>query len=241
VSVVKPHIVFLPGNMCDARLWGGPKGPICQAVSDVGWTYSFPKLGYARSISDMAARALKSHEGPLVPVGFSMGGIIALEMARMAMDRLVGLVLIDTTARADLRGSERLRQQEAVRAGHLERVVREELKPNYLASCNSDNLTMLALLRTMALDLGPDVFIAQSEALRTRADLSPVLPQLSMPVLLACGEEDRLCPPTLQQTLADEIPKSKPIVFAKAGHLLPLEQPNLLASALSSYFTSLPE
>lgn len=227
--------------MCDARLWGGPTGPICQAVSNAGWTFSFPKLGFARSISDMAARALASHDGPLVPIGFSMGGIIALEMAKMAMERLVGLVLIDTTARADLRGSERLRQQEAVRAGHLERVVREELKPNYLASCNGDNQDLLALLRAMALDLGPDVFIAQSEALRTRADLSPVLPHLSMQVLLACGEEDRLCPPALHQALADEIPKSKSIVFPKAGHLLPLEQPHLLASALSSYFASLQE
>jgi pimeloyl-ACP methyl ester carboxylesterase len=189
----------------------------------------------------MATHALNSHEGTLLLIGFSMGGIIALEMAAIAMGRLVGLVLIDTTARADTRGSERLRQQEEVRAGCLDRVVREELKPNYLASCNADNQPLLALLRTMALDLGPDVFIAQSEALRTRADLSFVLPKLSMPVLLACGDEDRLCPPALQHALANDIPRSKSIVIAKAGHLLPLEQPKLLANALSSYFATLQE
>jgi pimeloyl-ACP methyl ester carboxylesterase len=228
----------MPGNMCDGRLWEGANHAIINAIEACGLSVSLIDFEDDASIEAMAKRALSANNGPLIPIGFSMGGIVAFEMYRQAPQRIAALGLIDTTAAADTRGPERLRQQGDIRAGHLERVVLEELKPNYLASCHAKDADLLDLLRDMAMTLGPDVFLAQSEALRTRADLTPVLSQISVPVLLASGQEDSLCPPDLHKLLAAKIPNANVSIVEDAGHILPLEQPAILAGLISQFLTS---
>jgi pimeloyl-ACP methyl ester carboxylesterase len=228
------EIVLLNGNMCDARLWQGGDSVIVDALRAFGPVRMIDFENDA-TIEAMAVRVLNACVGPILPIGFSMGGIVALEIARQAYERITGMALIDTTSRADTRGPERLRQQDDIRAGHLERVVIDELKPNYLAACHRGNQDMLNLLRQMAVDLGPEVFIAQSEALRTRADLTSVLASLDMPVLVACGREDSLCPPDLHQSMAQAIPNATYICVEQAGHLLPLEQPHVFAQTLTTF------
>ena len=221
--------LLLPGNMCDSRLWG-PIRALFTSACDVD-------LSRDDSIAAMAERALDTVAGPLLPVGFSMGGIAALEMARRAPERLVGLVLLDTNASADLpeRAAARPRQQAEVAAGRLEEIVVGELKPAYLARANRSDGALLALLRDMALALGPDVFVRQSEALRTRADLRAVIPTLDVPLFLGCGEEDRLCPPQWHEAMAGSGRRATLHVFAGAGHMLPLEQPEALRAALKGW------
>ncbi len=63
------------------------------------------------SITAMAEAALALADGPLVPVGISMGGYIAMEMARLAPERLAGIALLNTQHRAD--PPERRKQREA--------------------------------------------------------------------------------------------------------------------------------
>ena len=85
----------------------------------------------------------------------------------------------------------------------------------------------------MAISLGPDVFVAQSEALRLREDLRSGLGRLTMPVMLSCGSEDRLCPPEWHRAWANLIGTNASFdEIQNAGHLLPLEQPGALADAL---------
>ena len=222
--------LLIPGNMCDARLWTSRVRAVLPGAVDVDTTGG-------DTIEGMAARALAIAPGPLLPVGFSMGGIIALEMARQAPERIAAMVLLDTNAAADLpeRAAARPRQQAAVQAGALERVVVEELKPNYLAADNRGDAALLALLRDMALALGPTVFVHQSEALRTRPDLRDVLPMLDVPLLVACGAEDALCPPSWHERWARMAPQATLEVCPGAGHMLPLEQPELVARAIDRW------
>jgi pimeloyl-ACP methyl ester carboxylesterase len=233
-----PQIVLLPGNMCDARLWTGGDGAIVKAIEACGLAVSHVDFENDASIEAMAHRALSKTDGALIPIGFSMGGIVALEMHKQAPDRIVAIGLIDTTSQADTRGPERLRQQDDIRQGHLERVVLEELKPNYLAACHAKDADLLELLRDMAMALGPTVFIAQSEALRTRCDLTPVLADINVPVILACGREDTLCPPSRHEQMAAMIKNANLTIVEDAGHILPLEQPVILAGLLSDFLTS---
>ena len=222
--------VLLPGNMCDARLWTAEVRAALPGAVDAD-------LSRDETIDAMAARALAQVEGPLLPVGFSMGGIVALAMARLAPERIAGLALIDTNPSADLleRAAVRPRQQADVRRGELERIVVEELKPNYLARANRGDVALLTLLRDMALALGADVFVRQSEALRTRPDQHGVLATLAVPVLIACGAEDDLCPPAWHEAMAADAPSATLHVLAGAGHMLPLEQPGRLAAILEQW------
>ena len=229
-----PTVLLLAGNMCDARLWDQVRPAFA------GWTVATPLLD-ADTIAGMAERVLAAYPGSLVPIGFSMGGIAALEMARQAPDRIAALGLLDINPSADLpeRAAVRPRQQADVRAGALERVVVGELKPHYLAPANRGNVALLDLLRDMALALGPDVFVRQSEALRTRDDLRGVLPGFDRPVFIACGEEDRLCPPAWHQAMAEAAPRAELHIIPRAGHMLPLEQPDLLAASLTPWLAAI--
>jgi pimeloyl-ACP methyl ester carboxylesterase len=122
-----------------------------------------------------------------------------------------------------------------VQAGRLAQVVAEELKPNYLASANRLRIDLLDRAHAMSLRLGPDVFIRQAEALKTRPDAWPVLPTLQMPVLVACGAEDRLCPPELHARIAAACPQADFSTIANAGHLTPMEQPQMLSSLIAEW------
>lgn len=222
--------VLIPGNMCDARLWTAEVRAALPGAIDADTTRD-------DTIEDMAKRALAATSGPLLPVGFSLGGIVALAMARLAPVRIAGLVLLDTNAAADLpeRAAARPAHQRAVRDGALERIVVEELKPNYLAAEHRGDPRLRGLLKDMAIALGPDVFVAQSEALRRRPDQREVLTTLDAPVLIACGAEDRLCPPQWHIEMEAQARHATLHVVAAAGHMLPLEQPARLAQMIRQW------
>lgn len=216
--------------MCDERVWRDlPRALPAQAVH--------ADLSRDDSISAMAERTLAATDGMLIPIGLSMGGIVAIEMARQAPARISGMVLSDTNAGADLaeRAAARPAQQERVLAGELETLVADELKPVYLADCNRNNQPLRALILQMAVDLGEEVFVRQSEALRTRADLRRVLDKFVGPVLLTCGAEDRLCPPDWHYAMAARCVNAEVEVIDEAGHLLPLEQPEKFAATILSW------
>lgn len=233
-----PTAMLIAGNMCDQRLWGARDGPLRAALArDRTMRVVDAETRLDRTIEAMARRALAASDERLLPIGFSMGAIVALEMARQAPERIVGLALFGLNAGPDLpeRAAHRPVQQAEVRRGGLERILVEELKPNYLARRNQSDAELLDLARDMGMALGPDVFIAQSEALRTRADLRPTLHAFAGPILLACGAEDLLCPPAWHEAWAALAKDATLHCVADAGHMLPLEDPRALADILSHW------
>lgn len=232
--------ILLPGNMCDARLWRGGDDVIGRMLQGRGLAPAHhADLTLDGSIAAMAQRALVATQGPVLPIGFSMGAIVAVEMAVQAPGRIAGLVLAGYNATADLpaRAAHRPLQQAEVRLGGLERVLVEELKPNYLGQHHRNNAALLGILRAMGLGLGADVFLRQSEALRLRQDRRASLAALAVPVLYLCGHEDKLCPSDWHHTWADLTGCAHLDVIAAAGHMLPLEAPDAFAASIQRWLT----
>lgn len=231
--------ILIPGNMCDVRLWSGGGDRVRRLLEKYGAAVVDADTTQDATMPAMAARALTLADGPLLPIGFSMGANVAIEMARLASERLAGLVLIDFNAGADLpeRAALRPGQQARVRDGELGDIVANELKPAYLAAANfvEGNTLLKQLLFEMAVALGPAVFCRQSEALRTRADGREVLAAFDAPVLVMAGLEDALCPPAWHAATAATIDDATLVIVPGAGHMLPLEQPEALAAALGKW------
>jgi pimeloyl-ACP methyl ester carboxylesterase len=166
-----------------------------------------------------------------------MGGIVAVEMARQAPQRVARLALLDTNHRADTpeRVALRDRQIADVGAGKLRRVIVEEMKPVYLASANRANRQLLDLLIDMAMEIGPQAFISQSIALRERADQSAALGAYRGPALVLCGAEDALCPPDRHREIAGLLPSATLTIVPGAGHISTLEQPDAVNRALAEW------
>ena len=53
-----------------------------------------------------------------------------------------------------------------------------------------------------------------------------------VPTLIACGDHDLLTPMNYSQDMADALPKSELVIAQGAGHLVQLEQPEIIDEAL---------
>lgn len=222
-------LVLIPGMMCDARMWGG-------IDADLGLPVLHHLPTGADSMADLAALFLTDAPPRFALAGLSMGGILAMEILRRAPDRVTRLALLDTNPRAETAAAQARRAPQIDRAlaGDLEGVMRNDMKPNYLAP-GPQKPAILDLCMDMALTLGPQVFARQSRALRDRPDQQRTLAAFNGPALVLMGAEDKLCPLDRHQLMHDLIPQSRLQIIPNAAHLPPLEQPEATARALRDW------
>lgn len=219
-------LLLIPGMMCDARMWGGL--PAALFPREVG--HALPVQ--ADTTAGIAAAILADAPPRFALAGLSMGGIVAMEMLAQAPDRIARLALLDTNPLAEAAEVQARRAPQVARAlkGGLAAVMRDEMKPNYLA--RPPDPTILDLCLDMALALGPAVFARQSAALRDRADRTAALAAYRGPALVLMGAEDRLCPRDRHELMHALMPQSRLEIVDGAGHLPPLERPLETLAAL---------
>jgi len=224
-------LVFLPGMMCDARLFG-PQ--IAELSSDFSVMVSPVTRG--ERIEEIASGLLDELPQRFALAGLSMGGIVAMELLRRAPDRITRLALMDTNPLAETPQVAAAREPQIVkvRAGRMADVMREEMKPNYLAPGPFRN-EILDLVMDMAQALGPDVFIRQSRALQRRRDQQGTLRKCKVPTMVLCGAHDALCPVKRHTFMAELIHGAELRVLEHAGHLPTLEMPGETTQAIRDW------
>jgi pimeloyl-ACP methyl ester carboxylesterase len=237
MNVTTPTLVLLPGTLCDLRVWQ----PVAEHL-DPQWRTQFVDFGALDHVAEMAARALSAASGLLVPVGVSMGGIVALEMWRLAPERIAALALFDTNPGADTEARRRAREHQLDQAhlagpNGLQTLVRSHLLPSYFPRAVSPVVETTVL--AMALDAGLTTLTKQSAALAMRIDYWPLLPSINKPALVACGEFDLLCPPAQHRQMTGLMPQAQFRLIGEAGHLAPLEQPLQTAAILQAWLSSI--
>lgn len=220
-------LVLIPGMMCDARMWGG----VAAALHPRRVGHALP-IG-ADSMAALAAQVLRDAPQRFALAGLSMGGIVAMEVLRQAPDRVTHLALLDTNPLAETPEIRARRGPQIARAqgGQLARVMRDEMKPNYLAP-GADQPAILDLCLEMALALGAEVFARQSRALRDRPDQTATLAAFKGPALVLMGAQDRLCPLDRHQLMHRLMPQSRLAIIEGAAHLPTLEKPLETTAAL---------
>ena len=157
------QVLFLPGFMCDERLFSEQ----IRYLKKRNFSCHFVKLDQQASIEEMADYTLSLFEDPLVLVGLSMGGIVALETVRRAPERILALALLNATPFEDSLGDARIEQIAAVNREGVDNLYMNALKPQYIAAENRQS-ELMDLVIKMAQDLGPTVFERQSRALAAR-------------------------------------------------------------------------
>lgn len=213
-------LVLISGMMCDARLWSPQMAALGRrAVLHAPCTE-------ADAMADLAAQVLAAAPPRFALAGLSMGGIVAMEVLRQAPGRVDRLALLDTNPLPEMPEAQarRLPQIARAQAGDLAGVMRDEMKPNYLAE-GPDKARILDLCMDMALALGPEVFARQSRALARRPDQRDTLAAFRGPALVLMGAQDRLCPRDRHNLMHALMPQSRLSVIAGAAHLPTLEEP----------------
>ena len=224
-------VVFLPGMMCDARLFG----PQIAALS-ADHAVTVAPVTQADRIELIARDLLELLPARFALAGLSMGGIVAMELLARAPERITRVALMSTNPLAETPQVAAAREPQIVKArtGQMLDVMREEMKPNYLAP-GPYRGEILDLVIDMADALGPEVFVRQSRALQRRPDQQATLRRTKVQTLILCGAHDQLCPVKRHTFMAELIPNSELHILPDSGHLPTLEQPDETTLALRKW------
>jgi protocatechuate 4,5-dioxygenase alpha subunit len=224
----RPKIVLLPGLLCDASIWAAQVEAL-EAFADI----VVADLSQHDSIEAMARSALASAEGPVVAIGHSMGGRVALEMVRLAPDRIVRLALIDTgiDRRRETEASSRQVLVDLAFADGMGALADRWLPPMVHVDREGDR-ELLAPLKAMVMRATPEQHRRQIQALLDRPDARLNLSSVRCPTLVMVGRQDRWSPLTQHEEIARLIPNAELVVIEESGHMSLVEQPGQVSQAL---------
>lgn len=226
-------IVFIPGLLCDARLWRDQ----VAALSDLA-PASIADVTLDDSVEGMAARLLAAAPPRFTLVALSMGGYVAFEVLRQARERVGAAALLDTSAAPDAPG--RAAEREAALAsmgagrfaGVTDRLLPRLIDERHLGGPVGEEL------KAMAQRVGGEAFVRQQTAIMRRPDSRPLLGSIDIPVLTAVGDGDVLTPPSQSVAMFRALPRPRFHLFHRCGHLPAIEQPDETSAVLRDWLTA---
>ncbi len=225
-------LLLLPGHLCNHVMWADQL-PVLQALAPT----RVVELGPRTSIAALADDVLAVAPPRFALAGFSLGGFVALEIARREPGRLAGLALLDTSPRPDTEASQDRRRQNIMRARTegLAGIVAEFVA----AVCGPSTLARPALretVRAMMASHAVEHYCAQQQALASRPDSRPGLAAIAVPTLVACGALDGVTTPEMHAELARGIVGAHYETVADAGHMATMEQPAAVNRLLQDWW-----
>ena len=215
------HLVLLPGLLCDAALWRHQ----IEHLADQ-YEVMVADLTQDNSMAAMAERTLAAAPKTFALAGLSMGGYVAQEILRQAPERVERLALVDTNARADSEAQRQVRG-ELIKLAEMGtfKGVTPRLLPNLIHPSRMNDPAVAGVVLAMAERVGQQAFKRQQEAIMGRKDGRGDLNAIRAPTLILAGRQDALCPPKVQEEMAESLPNSKLVLVEDCGHLAPLERP----------------
>ena len=225
--------VFIPGLLCTEWLFHG------QADIASG-TAVFADTRQHDSITGMAEAALAQTSGQLVPIGLSMGGYVALEMARLAPARISAMALFSTNCRQD-NDAQRAYRKQAIKLAQQDgfRGVTRQFLGKFLSPCVLADTALVDGVLAMAADIGRVTFARQQHAILGRRAQHDTLASLNVPLSIVCGINDTLTPPALSQEMANLAPHADLRLLPDVGHLSTLEAAEACRDALADLMAGL--
>lgn len=191
------------------------------------------------SIRDMAAKVLEDAPARFALCGASLGGMVAMELARRAPERVTRMVLIATDALTEQPATAAARELliARARAGRFDEAWAEALPADCLAP-GPGRAGVRDLSLAMARRFGTEGFQSQARALQRRPDQQGTLRRIPAPTLLISGAHDRIFPPRRHELMAGLLPFGESVVLEEAGHLPSLEQPGEVTRLLELWLSA---
>jgi pimeloyl-ACP methyl ester carboxylesterase len=211
-------------------------------------TFTVPQLGQDLE----AVLAVMAPRGPVVLVGHSMGGMTVLAHARQYPqrypNRIVGVALISTAAEGVSRSplgevlknpvleAARLAVRYAPKTVHRTRgAASSVIGPVLRAASYGDekiSRSVVAFSEKMMHETPISTLVGFLHALEVHDETEGLLVLAKVPTLIVCGDHDLLTPKEYSEAMAAALPKSELVVVGGAGHLVQLEQPEIVDDAL---------
>jgi pimeloyl-ACP methyl ester carboxylesterase len=227
--------------------------PLRRALGDGFGVWSLDNRGTGRSapgtesfsidlLAADAALVAEALGGPVHVVGYSMGGYIAQILAATRPDLVASLVLMSTSGG----GAQAVPVPEATRRAWLsaaglapEDYARATMPLSFRDGWTAEHAAEYEAVIGARLrhPTSPQVWREQYEACERFLANGYDVGGLTAPALVLHGSADRVVPVQNGRALAAAIPAVRYREIPAAGHLLHIEEPELVAAELSEFFT----
>ena len=231
-------VVFIHGLAEDSSSWDGiferlPAGVAAYATDLRGHGGTTPGEGdgtSAQLAADLVA-FLEKVTGPAVCVGFSLGGVVVLEAALQRPDLVRKAIVVGTSSKVG-------RAAAAFFEGRIEQLqgdcegFRQALAADTEAQIvrNRHQSADIAARRIAAVGEGAGYANAARAMIAMAAEpLTERLRDIRVPVHIVQGAADVFCPRKAADILREAMPQASYSEIPEAGHLIAVDQPDLLA------------
>ncbi len=236
-------ILFIHGFPYDHSMWGKQ----FEELSKDYYCVSYDIRGLGESPAGDGQFTMESFVDDLFEIvdnfelkkpilcGLSMGGYIALRTLERNQHYFSGAILCDTKTDADNN------EGKLKRAAGIKTINNDSLEvfvngfvPNCFADASKESLGIAyqeIIKRCASNDpLGVKGCLL---AMIGRTDTSSFLSRIDIPVLLICGSEDALTPPDVMKKMSEKIINSAYVIINGAGHMTPIENPEIFNETVS--------
>ncbi len=209
-----PRPILIHGSGGDHRLWAAQTAVLSGAVAvDLPGHPDGAPLTTLSALAEAVAAGVASVPGPRALVGHSLGGAVALEVARTRPELVDGVVVIASGLRLSVPDATVARVTEDFPA-ESERLVE--------GSFADPAAPMAATARAALAACGPGSLAADYAACRS-VDLRDTAAEVRVPVLVICGDDDPFTPLHHNESLARALPMGRLVVVPGARHLVHAE------------------
>ncbi len=229
--ISKTKVVFLPGKLCDQRLWAQSMEALAEIIEPI-----FVDLRSQQTLDVMLEAVSNACEGKFILIGFSMGGYIAQEFILKFPERILGLALVAISAE-DYSLEEKAYQLKLIEnakqvgfKGLSSIALRKFIHPN-----RYQDAELIELIKDMARESGVKAFISQHEATMNRRSRLNDLSKLQCPVMIVAGQDDQAVPLLFVEKMANNILRTELKIINNCGHMIPLERPEELNEILKEW------
>ncbi len=238
-----PPLLLIGGLGCDTRLLEPLTNQLKSSFTVIGYDMrcagQSDKPTTLFTISELAdeARALIKYLGYKKPcaLGFSMGGVVVMDMALRHSDTLDKIFLVATAPSLK-------RPPYPIAPDITAMLHRTEVSPELLTQVYENifgpeykkRVSAEAFIKFRMEDVNPqpaDAYLNQLRACEAN-DLCDSVCKIKAPTFVIVGDQDRLIPPKNSRWLKEQIPNSKLFIFKGVGHMVPLEAPEKLANVV---------
>ncbi len=223
-------VYFLSGTMNNECLWQWVF-PELEGIDPVYIDITTAKS--FEEINDLIADAM---EKPGILIGFSLGGFSALNFTVKSPHKVLKLMMICASSKGLNAEEIRLRNSTIhFLENHFYKGISSARISQFVHSEACNYMEISELIRKMDADLGKETLIRQLKATSRRASLTGDLKDLKMPVLLLGASNDMLVTPDSMEDMYLELENATFEIISETGHMIPLEQPKLLASKIQNF------
>jgi pimeloyl-ACP methyl ester carboxylesterase len=229
---MRPIIYLLPGLLSDAAVWRTQ----AQYLSETHEVRAPHFFGYD-SIPAMARGVLAGAPKQFALAGHSMGGRVAIEIMRMAPERVERLALLNTGIHA-VREGEAAKRQVLIDLAMAEgmEALAARWAPPMVAPNRVADTALMEEIAAMVCRATPEIFRRQIRALLNRPVVADVLGAIDCPTCVIGARHDGWSPLSQHEEIASLIPGAKLLCIEDCGHFSPLERPDAVSSVLVAWF-----